>query len=169
MNFLTIYKNIVIVLNTLVAVVSGNRIDLRSFLTRIYLLFTPSATFIEHQLCARHCVGCWDTVVSKTQSLPWGTLSLSFDEYAKLGLYSKKKRKFWEHLHCWSFGWGWALQPQGRSRRNQEAWKEMRMGILWRNRKTQHFIPPQQSCGGPALCKRIWASHLFHFGQAFLF
>lgn len=70
MIFLTIYKNTVTVLNALVAVVSGNRIDLRSFLARMFLLFTPSATVIEHQRCARHYIGCWDTVVSKMQSLP---------------------------------------------------------------------------------------------------
>jgi len=34
-----------------------------------------------------------------------------------------------------------AQQPQGKSGRNQETWKEMRMDILWRSRKNQHFYP----------------------------
>lgn len=43
----------------LLAEVSGNRIDFRSFAIRMFLLFTHATKFIEHQLCARHCVRCW--------------------------------------------------------------------------------------------------------------
>lgn len=55
------------------------------------------------------------------------------------------------------------------SGRDLATWKEMRMGILWRNGKIQNFIPPKQFCWRPDLCKRIWARPLYHFGFFFFF
>lgn len=171
MIFLTIYKNAVIVLNALVAVVSGNRMGFRSSLTRIFPLLSHSVTFTEHQLCAWCRIRCWDTVVTKTQSPPWGTLTLSFNEYAKLDLYSKKERKLWEHGIAGDLGVDRALQPQAKgSERNHETWKEMRMGVIWRNGKNQHFYSSWAILqGASAMQKDLGWSSMSFWPGLFLF
>lgn len=155
MIFLTMCKNAVIVLKALVAVVSGNRMGFRSSLTRIFPLLSHSMTFTEHQLCARCHIRCWDTVVTKTRSPPWGALNLSFDEYAKLGLYSKKERKLWEHGIAGDLGMDRAPQPQAkRSGRNQETWKEMRMGVMEKQKEPTFLFLLNNFAGGQRYAKR---------------